>query len=276
MNEKTEQSIEDKNNSEDKRYNIGEVVNDQIPSILTLSLREILKFYGKSILELKAKGGIFPHDRTILDEDYGVVFSSGDSNVIEINYEQRRRPDGSIINPLDNIKIEEIIEHLDENLPEFELKDKDGNVNKRFPPDIPVDFLKIDIKDDKIKELAGAETNDFDAIFKSEKAEKENIKKEIHKLNKGLGVYYQGFEIRNLNLFQLIERARKLVEPKKVWKRISIVQWDGYTKQHLRPKSPIAIAQQIYENYLPPGYKSLKKYLITKENKLELDGYKVG
>jgi len=276
LNEKKEQVIGEKDNSEDVKYKIGEIINDQIPSILTLSLREILKYYKTSILKLKARGGIFPHDKTPLDEECGIVFSAGDSSVIEINYEQKRRPDGTIKNPLDDAKIEKIIEHLDENLPEYELKDEDGNIKERFPSDIPVDLLVVEIIDDKIKELAGTETNVFDATFKSEKAEREKIKKEIHKLNKNLGVYYQGFEIRNLNLFQLIERARKSVEPRKLRKRISIIQWDGYAKQHLRPRSPIAIAQLIFENYLPPGYKSLKKYLITKENKLELDGYKVG
>ena len=276
MNEKIEQIIEEKDNSEDVKYKIGEIINDQIPSILTLSLREILNFYGESILILKARGGALPHDKTPLDDEYGVIFSSGDSSVIEVNYKQERNPDGTIKNPLNEAKIDEIFEHLDNNLPKFELKDKDGNVEETYPPDIPVNFLVVEIKDDKLMELTETETNIFEATFKSEKAETSKIRKDIHKLNRDLGVYYLGFEIRNLNLFQLIEQAKKLLEPRKLWKRISIIQWNGYAKQHLRPRSPIAIAQHIYVNYLPSGYKSLKKYLITKENKLELDGYTVG
>ena len=278
MNEKIEQIIEEKDNSEDVKYKIGEIINDQIPSILTLSLREILNFYGESILELKARGGALPHDKTPIEglDEYGVIFSSGDSSVIEVNYKQERNPDGTIKNPLNEAKIDEIFEHLDNNLPEFELKDKDGNVEETYPPDIPVNFLVVEIKDDKLMELTETETNIFEATFKSEKAETSKIRKDIHKLNRDLGVYYLGFEIRNLNLFQLIEQAKKLLEPRKLWKRISIIQWNGYAKQHLRPRSPIAIAQHIYVNYLPSGYKSLKKYLITKENKLELDGYTVG
>lgn len=276
MNEKLEQVIKEKDNSEDVKYKIGEIINDQIPSILTLSLRVILNFYSESIIKLKARGGTLPHDKTPLDEEYGVIFSSGDSSVIEVNYEQKRNPDGTKKNPLNEAKIEEIFEHLDNNLPGFELKDKDGNVEGRYDPDIPVDFLIVEIKDDKLMELAETETNIFEATFKSEKAETSKMRKDIHKLNRDLGVYYLGFEIRNLNLFQLIEQAKKLLEPRKLWKRISIIQWNGYAKQHLRPRSPIALAQHIYENYLPSGYKSLKKYLITKENKLELDGYTVG
>lgn len=276
MNEKIEQIIEEKDNSENVQYKIGEIINDQIPSILTLSLRKILNFYGESILILKARGGTLPHDKTPLDDEYGVIFSSGDSSVIEVNYKQERNPDGTIKNPLNEAKIDEIFEHLDNNLPGFELKDKDENVEETYPPDIPVDLLVVEIKDDKLMELAETETNIFEATFKSEKAETSKMKNDIHKLNRDLGVYYLGFEIRNLNLFQLIEQAKKLLEPRKLWKRISIIQWNGYAKQHLRPRSPIAIAQHIYVNYLPSGYKSLKKYLITKENKLELDGYTVG
>ena len=272
----TKKVIEEKVNDSDIKYKIGEIINDQIPSILTLSLREILNFYGESILILKARGGALPHDKTPLDDEYGVVFSSGDSSVIEVNYKQERNPDGTIKNPLNAVKIDDIFDHLNNNLPEFELKDKDGNVIETYPPDIPVNFLVVEIKDDKLMELAKTETNIFEVTFKSEKAETSKIRGDIHKLNRNLGVYYLGFEIRNLNLFQLIEQAKKLLEPKKLWKRISTIQWDGYAKQHLRPRSPIAIAQHIYKNYLPPGYKSLKKYLITKENKLELDGYKVG
>lgn len=267
----TKKVIEEKVSAGDIEYKIGEIINDQIPSILTLSLRKILGFYGTSIIKLKARGGIFPHDKTPLDEDYGITFSEGNSSVIEVNYEQKRNPDGTIKNPFNESKIKEIFEHLDGNLPEYQLKDKDGNVKTRYPPDIPVDLLVIEIIDDRVKKLADSETNVFDATFKSEKAEKDTIKEEIHELNKNLGVYYQGFEIRNLNLFQLIERARSSVEPRTVWNRISIIQWGGFAKQHLRPRSPINIASHIYENYLPTGYKSLKKYLITKENKLELD-----
>jgi len=276
LNEKIEQIIEEKDNSEEVKYQIGEIKNDQIPSILTLSLRKILNFYGESILILKARGGALPHDKTPLDDEYGVIFSSGDSCVIEVNYKQERNPDGTIKNPLNEAKIDEIFDHLNNNLPKFELKDKDGNVEETYPPDIPVNFLVVEIKDDKLMELAKTETNIFEATFKSEKAETQKIRKDIHKLNRDLGVYYLGFEIRNLNLFQLIEQAKKLLEPRKLWKRISIIQWNGYAKQHLRPRSPIAIAQHIYENYLPLGYKSFKKYLITKENKLELDGYEIG
>jgi len=273
----TKKVIEEKVSAGDVQYEIGEIINDQIPSILTLSLREILGFYGPSILKLKARGGIFPHDKIPLDEDYGITFSEGNSSVLEVNYKQERNTaDGTIKNPLNKDGIKEIFKHLDGNLEEYEHKDKDGKVLGKYPPDIPVDLLVVEIIDDKIKKLAGTETNVFDATFKSEKAEKKTIKEVIHKLNKGLGVYYQGFEIRNLNLFQLIERARKLVEPRTAWKRISTIRWDGYAKQHLRPRSPINIASHIYENYLPLGYKSLKKYLITKENKLELDGYKIG
>jgi len=274
----TKKIIKEKVNDSDIKYKIGEIINDQIPSILTLSLRELLSFYGESILKLKARGGTLPHEKTPIPdlEDYGIVFSSGDSSVVEIDYKQKRNPDGTIKNPLNTIRIDEIYETLNNNLPIFELKDKDGNVEETFPPDIPVNYLEIEIKDDRLSELTKTETNIFEATFKSEKAETSRIRSDIHKRNRDLGVYYLGFEIRNLNLFQLIEQVKKLLEPKKLWKRISIIQWDGYAKQHLRPRSPIAIAQHIYENYLPSGYKSLKRYLITKENKLELDGYEVG
>ncbi len=254
------------------KYKVAEIVKAEIPSILTLRLREILKFYKESIIKLRAKGGITPQNEVDLDEDYGIVFSSGSSNTIKINYERKRDIDGTILNPLNNAKINDIIEYLDKYLPEKPDPKKDS---VKYPPDIPIELLTVEIINDKIKELAGTKTNVFNATFKSEKAENENIRKDIHKKNKKSGVYYQGFDIRNLNLLRLIERI-KLEEPKRLRNRLSIIYWDGYDKQDLTPKSPTKIAQYIFLNCLPPGYKSLKTYLITKEDKLELDGYEVG
>ena len=134
----TKKVIEEKVNDSDIKYKIGEIINDQIPSILTLSLRKILKFYGESILELKARGGTLSYDKTplpLLDE-YGVVFSAGDSSVIEMNYKQKRKTDGTIKNPLNDVKPDfkmnfqtlGIIENILENLGEFESLQKVGKI----------------------------------------------------------------------------------------------------------------------------------------------------
>lgn len=81
-----------------------------------------MNFYGESILILKARGGTLPHDKTPLDDEYGVIFSSGDSSVIEVNYKQKRNPDGTIKNPLNEAKIDEIFELIMEEVVDIMIK----------------------------------------------------------------------------------------------------------------------------------------------------------
>jgi hypothetical protein len=245
---------------------VREITDNPIPSILTVSLKEILKHYGETIVKLKARGGEHRQNRITLDKDCGVVYASGSSSVIEVNYEQERAPDGMILNPLDKNKIQEIFEHINNNLPKCE--DSEG---RKHAPDIPVDLLVVEIEDDKIAELAEAKTNTFDAEFISEKVEP-RIRSKVHELNYDLGVYQQGFEVRNLNLTLLLERAQKFTEPKKLWK--PVIQWGGYTKQDPKPKSPIEIAGRIKDQYLPPKYAMLKTYRLMRGNRLALDGYR--
>lgn len=245
---------------------VREITDNPIPSILTVSLREIVKHYGSAIVELKARGGEHKQNRITLDKDCGIVYASGSSSVVEVNYEQKRAPDGMVLNPLDKKKIQGIFEHLDNNLPKYE--DAEG---RKHSPDIPVEQLVVEIEDSEIAELAGAKTNTFDAEFISEKAEPK-LRSKVHDLNYDLGVYQQGFELRNLNLIFLLERAQKFTEPKKLWK--PVIQWDGYTKQDPKPKSPIEIAGRIRNQYLPPKYAMLKTYRLMRGNRLALDGYR--
>ena len=244
-----------------------------IPSILTQSLRKILNFYKESIYVLKAKGGINPHDKIDVDVDYGITFHTGSSTEIEINYKRVHDIDGTVLNPLNKSKIDDIIAYLDDKLPK---KPHPTKTDVRYDADIPVELLKITIKDDELQKRAGTKTNLFEATFKSEKAESKDIRKDIHKKNKDLGVYYRKWEIRNLNMHQLIESTKK-EEPKRLKRRVSTIYWEGFTKQDLTPKSPREVAQHIYLNYcLHPDFHCLKTYFITKENKLELDGYSTG
>jgi len=245
---------------------VREITDNPIPSILTVSLKEIMKHYGEAIVKLKARGGEHRQNRITLDKDYGIVYASGSSSVIEVDYEQERVPDGTILNPLDKNKMQEIFEHLDNNLPKCE--DSEG---RKHSPDIPVDLLVVEIEDDKIAELVGAKTNTFDAEFISEKAEP-RLRSKVHDLNYDLGVYQQGFEVRNLNLILLLERSQKFTEPKKLW--VPVIQWGGYTKQDSEPRSSIEIAGRIRDQYLPPKYAMLKTYRLMRGNRLALDGYR--
>jgi hypothetical protein len=245
---------------------VREITDNPIPSILTLSLREIMKHYGEAIVKLKARGGEHRQNRITLDKDCGVVYASGSSSVIEVDYEQERAPDGMILNPLDKNKRQEVFEHLDNNLPKYE--DAEG---RKHSPDIPVELLVVEIEDDRIAELAESKTNTFDAEFISEKTEP-RLRSKVHDLNYDLGVYQQGFELRNLNLILLLERAQKFTEPKKLWN--PVIQWGGYTKQDPNPKSPIETAGRIRDKHLPPKYAMLKTYRLMRGNRLALDGYR--
>lgn len=267
----TKKVIEEKVNSEQPIIT-KEIIKAEIPSLLTQSLREILNFYKESIYELRAKGGISPQDKIFLDIDYGITFYTGSSSEIEIIYKREHDIDGTVLNPIDQNKIDEIIDiHLNR-LPKKLHPTKKGI---KYDADIPVELLKITIKDDELQKRAKTKTNLFEATFMSEKAESEGMREDTHKLNKDLGVYYRHWEIRNLNLHQLIEVTKK-EEPKRLKRRVSIIYWKGWAEQDLTPKSPTSVAQYIYLNYLPKKYSSLKTYLITKEDKLELDGYKTG
>ncbi|TKJ19947.1 MAG: hypothetical protein CEE43_13790 [Promethearchaeota archaeon Loki_b32] len=243
-----------------------------IPSILTQSLRMILNFYRESIYILKGKGGLKSDEKLDVDKHYGITFHTGSSTEIEINYKRVHDIDGTVLNPLDNSKIGEIIDYLDEKLPK---KPHPTKKDIEYDADIPVDFLVVTIEDDELQKIAGTKTNLFEVTFISEKAENKDIRSRIHELNKDLGVYYRKWGIRNLNLHQLIERTKK-EEPKRMERRVSTMYWKGYTKQDLTPKAPREVAQYIYLNYLPTKYDCIKTYFITKENILELDGFNIG
>lgn len=235
-----------------------------IPSILTVSLRELLPFFKERIVKLKARGGKIGQNRIILDRDCGVSFTTGSTSIIEINYEQQRAPDFTILNPLDAVKVEEIIEYLDENLEEYE--DSEG---RKYPPDIPIEYLVVEIVDAKIAELARTQTNTFDAVFVSEDVEPRN-RKEVKTRNDALGVYHQGFKVRNLNCLELLESEQKYGLPKDQQK--TTIQWGGWAKRDMSPKSSYEIASRIRFNHLPQQYAQLKTYRIMRGNQLDLDG----
>ena len=250
---------------------IREIVDNPIPSILTVSLREVLDYYHKKIVRLQAEGGEYPTRSVVLDDNYGVTFVPGSSGTIKMDYTQSRAPDGTILNPINEEWIQKMHGYLNKNLPEHE----------GHPPDIPVTLLLVEIEDTRIAELAGTETNVFDATFNAEWMEPQ-IKSKVHSpasdyYDAELAEHWrvllgQGFRMRNLNLMLLLERTQKFAEPKKVWK--PIIQWGGYTKQDLNPKSPIEVAGRIRDTHLAPKFRLLKTYRVMRGNKLVLDGFR--
>lgn len=263
---KGDTDAKDPNEIIDKLHLVREITSSPIPSILTVSFKEVVEFYQEKIVRVRAGGGEYKTNKVTLDKDCGIVYATGSSSIIEVNYKQSRASDGTILNPLDQDKIQEIFEHLDNNLPEY----KDTG-DRKYPPDIPIEKLIVEIEDDKIAELTETKTSSFDLTFISERVEP-SIRERVHNLNKGLGVFLQGFEIRNLNVVELMDRTQIYGEgSKKNWK--PIIHFLGYARQDLEPKSPIEIAGKIYSQYLPPKYAMLKTYRILKGNQLALDGF---
>lgn len=248
---------------------VRELPEDPVPSILTVSLREIMDYYRERIVRLQAEGGEHPSNSVILDKEYGVTFNPGRSGTVRIDYTQRRDTDGTILNPIDKGWISEMRGYLNDNLQEYE----------GHPPDIPVSLLEVEIEDDRIAELTNSTINTFDATFESDPPEPQ-MKDRIHNPDSD---YYdlelaehwrvvlgQGFRIRNLNLRLFVNTGQKFGE--RIWN--PIIQWKGWPSND-PPKSHYEIAGIIRDKYLPPRpFKLLKFYRIMRGNKLMLDGFR--
>lgn len=241
-----------------------------IPSILTTSLRIILSHYKERIVRLTARGGETPSKTITLNADYGVTFNPGRTGAIGIDYIQKRGADGTIDNPFDNSATKTVLSYLDENLPKY----------KGHLPDIPASYVLVEIQDDEIAEMQKTETSTFDLTFSSDPPEP-NMRKRMLELGseyyeEELGDHWKvltrgfGFKARNLNCKELMETSERFNKPKNEWN--PIIQWKGYLSQDV-PKSPIAVAGRIRDVHLPPEpFGRLKTYILTRTNRLVLDG----
>lgn len=249
---------------------VRELQENPIPSILTVSLREVMDYYRERIVRLQAEGGEHPSKSEDLNKEYGVSFNPGRSSTIRIDYTQHRAHDGTITNPIDGKWISEMHGYLKNKLQEYE----------GHPPDIPVTLLVVEIEDDRIAELSNSTINTFDATFESDPPEPQlKMWDRIHNPESDddleLAEHWrvilgQGFRMRNLNLKLFINTAQKFGEGKKVWK--PIIHWKGWPSND-PPKSHYEIAGIIRRNYLPPKpFARLKFYRIMRGNKLVLDG----
>jgi len=250
---------------------VRELPENPIPSILTVSLREIMRYYRERIVRLEAEGGEHPSSSETLDEEYGVTFNPGSSGTIRVDYTQARTHDGTITNPINEEWISKMHGYLNSRLKEYE----------GHPPDIPVSLLVVEIEDDKIGELSGSSIATFDATFESDLPEPQ-MKDRIHNPESD---YYdlelaehwrvvlgQGFRMRNLNLKLFVNTGEVFGEGKKGWN--PIIQWRGWPSND-PPKSHYEVAAIIWNKYLPPRpFKLLKFYRIMRGNRLMLDGFR--
>lgn len=250
---------------------VRELPENPIPSILTVSLREIINYYREKIVRLQAEGGEYPSSSETLDEEYGVTFNPGSRGTIRVDYTQKRAADGTITNPINEEWISKMHGYLDDYLQEYE----------GHPPNIPVTLLKVEIEDDRIAELSSSSINTFDATFESDPPEPQ-MKDRIHNPESD---YYdlelaehwrvllgQGFRMRNLNLKLFRNTGQIFIEGRNVWN--PIIQWRGWPSND-PPRSHYEIAGIIWNKYLPPKpFKLLKFYRIMRGNKLMLDGFR--
>lgn len=247
---------------------IKEILNNPIPSIITVSLRTLIDFYKIKILRLEAEGGESPSRPECLDEPYGVYYIPRQAGSIKISYAEKRDVEGNQENPIDDEWIEKMHGYLDQKLPRI------GDV----PPDIPVQRLDVEIVNDRIAEFAGTDTNIFELKLVSEpmeprmKAMVQNSNNENY--DSFVGDHWRklidfGFQLRNLNTVELVERIEKFDIGRKARR---IIKWTGYRKRDISPNSPIGIAQRIRFEHLPQEFAKLKTYIVLEGTRMILDG----
>lgn len=228
---------------------------------LTVSAREILKYYNEQIVDLRAKGGFCGANKVVIDSDYGISVVTPGSTYLEFIYRQKRDTEGNTLNILSEGKVKEIYDIFDSCLNAY----YDEREDVEYPPDLAVESFEIETKrDDTIQKLAGTDTDIFDMRFVSDIIESDELKDKIKKKNKNFGLFkFQGFKIRALSMHCLIETAEKYGERKKY-----VQEWNGIYDTH--PKSPIKLAQHVVANYLPKKYAWLSFLNVKETNRVVL------
>ena len=229
-----------------------------IPTILTISAKEIFKHYKEQIVEMDAMGGHYGKNEVVVDKDYGLYLDNPGQTKMVLHYKQERNEEGKILNPLTDEKVKEICDKINERLPSYYDEDED----KQYPPDLSVERLVIEVKDKELQTISNSNTNVFDITFGSDIVETPELREKTQNRNKYLGlVKLQGFKIRNLNMHKLIETREKYGQSKPSY----IQQWNGLTDIH--PKSPLKIAQRVYTTHLPEKYAELNFVSVVERNR---------
>lgn len=244
-----------------------------IPVLQTVSLRKVLNVFGESVIGLQAEGGSnIETKREPLSERYGMRIVNPQGRRIQMNYEQKRRLDGTAYNPLDGKGQREIVELLEKSLP----------AGEEMMPDIACRSVVIEVDDSELAEIARevtdvpVEQSNFLITWENDPAERrsgDQARRPVDVViakNRDLTVDVQGFKGRVLNLHKVIERRRVYGTIKPLY----IAKWNGPGDNY--PKCPEEVGRHIYTTYLSEGYRELNFYYTDEQRTLQLDGWQMG
>jgi len=231
---------------------------EQIPSVLTNSLRAVLDSFGEEIIQLRAKGGVTTTNRTVVEDlaEYGLMREQETNHKLRIDYTQLQEPNGpEVANPLNAEARKSILEHVNANL---------AVDSSSVDPDLAVTSVTIRVTDDRLREITPAQTSEFDLTFVADSAE-EPLHDRTRRLNAERGLYSElGFNIQNLNLLSVIETATKYTQQSDG----EYLSWNG--PGDIRPNTSERLAIRINKHILPDEYGTLKPYRVANDKILEL------
>jgi hypothetical protein len=231
---------------------------DLIPSLLTNSLRVVLKTFGGDIHQITAHGSTATTNQTATEDlrDYGVSVERRNSHAVKINYERLTTRDGEVMNPLTEDVIHELFSELDLHL---------GHEDLPVAPDLAINSVTLRITDDRLAEVTPAQTAEFDLRFVADPAEEAFLER-TERLNRDRGLYSElGFDRTNLNLHSVVETATKY----NTQSDGRYFHWNGL--EDLRPRAPELLTTRVNQHVLPDEYGTLKPYSVVDDRVLEID-----
>lgn len=248
-----------------------------VSAIGTVSFETVATAYvelnNAKIIRLIARSGSFPKETEVLSKEYGVRVGDGQSSEFLVNYKLKKDEDLDDINPFDIACLAEILDLMDDNLPEF----IDKKTRESHSPDLPISLLEVEITDERFVGIAGIKSPKLDLRFITLKAENDDFKKDIYNRHRDHGLSYlfvHGFKAYTLTCQMVIETVKRKFN-KKEDKANTLIYWGG--KDDLFPKTDENLWLFIHNHYIVPRDFALKKRLIlVDEDKLSLDGYMWG
>ncbi len=231
---------------------------DLIPSLLTNSLRVVLKTFGEDIHQITAHGSTATTNHTTTEElrDYGVRVERRNSHAVKLDYEQLTTRDGEPMNSLSEDVIHQLFSELDVHL---------GHEDLSVAPDLTVTSVTLRISDDRLAEVTPAQTAEFDLRFEADPAE-EAVLEQTERVNHGRGLYNElGFDRMNLNLYSVVETATKY----QTQSTGRYLHWHG--PDDPRPRAPELLTARVNQHVLPDKYGMLKPYSVVDDRVLEID-----
>jgi hypothetical protein len=239
--------------SKGKQAKTSPVEETPIPSMLTNSASEMLKFFGNDIIEIEAEASLDNWNSDELMRDYGLDRRQLTRQKITLDYHEIRSEDG-IENPLTERMADEMLLKVNKHLDSF---------NSEGRPDLAVSKLQIRVTSPEIEAATRAVSDEFELTFISDPAG--DARGLTEEKNFGKGLYHElGFEYRNLNLRSVIETRAKYAEQSDG----KLMGWGG--PDDVRPRCSTELAQAVYGMVLPDEFRALKWYTIGENDVTEL------